>query len=64
MTTEIGINEIAACVNIIDIVCQRGGFKGPELTTVGSLRDKLAKFVEENKEEEPEYTEDEPVGTK
>ena len=60
---NITLNDVMGCVSIIDIVSSRGAFKGPELTSVGSLRDKLAVFVEQNKpkekepEEEPEKEE-------
>ena len=51
-TTEkinISINDIASCLNIIDVVSQRGAIKGSELTSVGLLRDKFALFIEQNK---------------
>ena len=46
---QIGLNEISSCVTIIDMVTTRGAFKGPELSSVGILRDRLALFVEQNK---------------
>ena len=46
---SISINDIANCLNIIDVVSQRGAIKGPELTSVGQLRDKFALFIEQNK---------------
>jgi len=46
---QIGLAEISSCVTIIDMVTTRGGFKGPELSSVGMLRDRLALFVEQNK---------------
>ena len=60
-TTEekinLGIQDIAAVVSIIDVVSSRGAFKGPELSSVGQLRDKLATFVEQNKPLEKETSE-------
>ena len=46
---NISLSDIANCLNIIDVVTQRGAFKGQELTTVGSLRDKFSLFLEQNK---------------
>lgn len=42
---ELTINDIAAAVQIIDIVTSRGAFRGEELSQVGALRDKYAAFV-------------------
>ena len=49
---QISLNDVISVVSIIDIVSSRGAFKGQELTTVGTLRDKLALFVEQNKSKE------------
>ena len=48
----ISINDLISVVSLIDIVSSRGAFKGQELTTIGTLRDKLALFIEENKVKE------------
>jgi hypothetical protein len=45
---QIGLNDIRACVTIIDICSKRGAFEGAELTDVGVVRDKLAAFVNAN----------------
>ena len=42
---EITVNDIAAVVQVIDVVTARGAFRGEELTQVGNLRDKFAAFV-------------------
>lgn len=42
---QLTINDIAAVVQIIDIVSARGAFRGDELSQVGQLRDKYAAFV-------------------
>jgi len=53
-SVNISLNDIISVVSLIDIVSSRGAFKGAELTSVGSIRDKLALFVEQNKpKEEP-----------
>ena len=54
---KISYNDIKSCVSIIDIVSTRGAFKGPELSSVGQLRDKLALFVEKNKPPDQDTTE-------
>ena len=57
MDTEkisISMADISACVQVIDIVSQRGAFKGAELSSVGTLRDKLAKYIEQNAPKEEE----------
>ena len=58
METSITLNDMIMMVNIIDACSERGAFKGNELASVGTLRDKLATFVRENKpEDETETTE-------
>lgn len=42
---QLTINDIAAAVQIIDIVSARGAFRGEELSQVGALRDRYAAFV-------------------
>jgi len=49
---QISLNDIMGVVSLIDIISSRGAFKGAELTTVGSLRDKLSLFLEQNKPKE------------
>ena len=53
-------------VQIIDICSKRGGFEGPEMEAVGSLRTRTVKFLEANQpkgEQAPEgnVPQDEPV---
>jgi hypothetical protein len=50
----IGMQDIAACVQIIDIVTKRGAFEGSELSDVGTVRNRLAAFLEANKPAEDE----------
>jgi hypothetical protein len=46
--STITINDIQTVVNIIDVCTERGAFKGPEIATVGNLREKFASFVKAN----------------
>jgi hypothetical protein len=58
METNITINDVIMMVNIIDACSERGAFKGNELASVGTLRDKLANFARANKPaDETETTE-------
>lgn len=51
--TSITLNDLAIVINIIDTCTERGSFKGPELITVGSIREKFASFIRENQKNEP-----------
>ena len=42
---QLTVNDIAAALQVIDIVSGRGAFRGDELSQVGALRDKFAAFV-------------------
>jgi hypothetical protein len=42
----LSLNDITACVSIIDIVTKRGAFEGPEMADVGAVRNRLATFVD------------------
>ena len=53
-STQINLNDISNVLSLLDIVTTRGAFRGPELSSVGLLRDKFAKFVEENTKKEEE----------
>lgn len=55
----ININDLANCVNIIDMCAKRGAFEGPELEQVGTLRSRLVKFV--NSSVPPEVQQDEEM---
>jgi|SaaInlV_165m_DNA_1040744.scaffolds.fasta_scaffold00745_22 hypothetical protein len=66
---QLGLNELAGAIKIIDVCSERGAFKGPELEEVGRLRGRLAQFIDANapKQEEtpgegsePETTTDAP----
>lgn len=51
---QLTINDIAAAIQIIDIVTARGGFRGDELSQVGALRDKYVAFVNAAQEAQAE----------
>lgn len=44
----INLNDVATVVQLIDVVSQRGAFRGDELAGVGALRNKLEAFVRQN----------------
>jgi len=57
---QLTLNDMAAVVQIIDVVTKRGAFEGTELEAVGVLRNKFSKFVEARapKQEEADDTAD------
>jgi hypothetical protein len=55
----IGLQDIAACVQIIDIVTKRGAFEGSELADVGTVRNRLSAFLDANKPAETEEPKEE-----
>lgn len=61
---SLGIQDLAAMVQVIDVCSKRGAFEGPELESVGVLRGRLVKFIEANKppeEEKPAEATEEPA---
>jgi hypothetical protein len=48
LKSTIDINDIAAMLQIIDVVTTRGAFRGEELLSAGTLRNKLAEIVQAN----------------
>lgn len=62
---SLGINDLAAMVQVIDVCSKRGAFEGSELESVGVLRGRVVKFIEANKppeEEKPAEEADTPEG--
>jgi hypothetical protein len=51
---QLSLQDIATCVQVIDICSKRGGFEGQEMEAVGSLRNRIVKFLEANKPAEGE----------
>jgi translation initiation factor IF-2 len=47
----ITLQDLNLVVAIIDTVVKRGAIEGNEMTVVGGVRDKIAKFVKENTKE-------------
>jgi hypothetical protein len=43
---QITIVDLQNILQVIDVAATRGAFRGNELTSVGSVRDKLAAFLE------------------
>lgn len=48
VATGLSIQDMALVLRIVDLASERGAFKGAELSTVGSIRDKVAGFIKEN----------------
>ena len=42
---QLGLQDIATFVQIIDLVSRRGGFEGPELEQIGGLRNRTVAFL-------------------
>ena len=42
---QLSLQDIATMVQIIDVCSKRGGFEGPELEAVGSLRNRVVAFL-------------------
>lgn len=62
---QLSLNDIAAVVQMIDIVSRRGAFEGPELTTIGALRSRFESFVKSSTlkpTEEPKTDASQPAG--
>jgi len=55
---QLGLNDLQATIQIIDVASTRGAFRGEELTSVGGVRDRINAFLEANKPAEAEDTED------
>jgi len=44
-STQFTIGDLAGVRNIIDTACQRGAFRGEEMTEVGKIFDRLTNFI-------------------
>lgn len=51
---QLNLNDFLTIVNIIDVCTERGAFKGNELLTVGTIREKFSAFVKANTPQEAE----------
>lgn len=47
-TPGLNIGDLAFMMKMIDVVTERGGFRGSELTNVGAIRGKLEAFLAAN----------------
>ncbi len=58
---DLGNKVARSSVAVIDAVTQRGGFKGEELSTIGTLRDQAVQLVQaiETIQADAEFEEDE-----
>jgi hypothetical protein len=45
---QLGLNDLAAVVQMIDVCSKRGAFEGPELASVGDLRTRFVEFLKAN----------------
>jgi hypothetical protein len=45
---QLSLQDIATCVQIVDLCSKRGAFEGPELEIIGGLRTRLVSFVQAN----------------
>ena len=54
----LNINDLLSVVKIIDACSERGAFRGNEMASVGSVRDRLAAFAEANTPKPEEVNED------
>ena len=55
------VQDLAGLVSIIDVVSQRGAFRGEELAGVGQMREKLVAEVQEQGQDLPQPTPAEPA---
>lgn len=49
---QLSYNDLAAALQIIDVCVQRGAIRGEEMTSVGTVRDRISAFVEQAKTSE------------
>tara|TARA_R110002153_G_scaffold89582_2_gene219190 strand:+ start:4233 stop:4496 length:264 start_codon:yes stop_codon:yes gene_type:complete len=59
---ELNLNDLAVVLQVIDVCSKRGAFEGNELKDVGTLRNRIAAYVDARAPApEPEKTEDTAV---
>jgi len=51
---QLQLQDIAMCVQVIDVCSKRGAFEGTEMEAIGALRNRVAKFLEANAPAKPE----------
>lgn len=47
-TVQLGLGDLAAVIQIIDVCSKRGAFEGTEMESVGAVRGRIAAFVQAN----------------
>jgi hypothetical protein len=45
---QLGLNDLAAVVQMIDVCSKRGAYEGPELAAIGALRTRFVEFLKAN----------------
>lgn len=59
---QITITDLQNILQVIDVAATRGAFRGNELSSVGSVRDKLSTFLEAVAPKEEEAPADDQAG--
>lgn len=52
------LSDLQTVVQIIDLAAEKGLFKGPDLKTVGEVRERVIEFVKENSKQTEEVSND------
>lgn len=52
MAAELTLNDLTGAIQVIDLASTRGAFRGEELLPVGTLRERIAKYVNEQQKAE------------
>ncbi len=47
-SAQLGLNDLAAVVQLIDVCSKRGAFEGAELAAIGTLRTRFVEFLKAN----------------
>jgi hypothetical protein len=62
---DLNLNDLAAIRNLIEVVTQRGVFKANELSSAGTLYDKLTAFLNaaqaQSQAQQPQESQDQPA---
>jgi hypothetical protein len=51
--TQLTIADLASLHALVDAACTRGAFRAAEMTRVGETYDKLSRFLEASKQQDP-----------
>lgn len=60
--TTITVGDLTVVRSVIDLACERGAFRGSELSTVGAVFDKLSAFLDEFERQQAEEQDSQPQG--